>query len=132
LNEFFIRLGDFADVPLFLMRLVVGFSFLVAARNKMKDLPLFAKNNGLSLPVSRGLVFAELSSGLGLIAGVLTQLAAFVIVLIMLSSTSMHIFNWKSPYWASKGGWEYDLMLMLMALVILFVGGGAIALRPLL
>jgi uncharacterized membrane protein YphA (DoxX/SURF4 family) len=40
---------------------------------------------------------------------------------------SKHIFQWKSPYWASKGGWEYDLIWFVMALTIFLTGGGKIA-----
>jgi len=56
--------------------------------------------------------------------GLLTQIGALMIVLVMLGAISFHIFKWKSPYWATKGGWEYDLMWLVMCLVILFTGGG--------
>lgn len=130
LRTFFVSLLDYPDVPLLLVRLVVGLVFVVAVRNKLKDVPAFAEHNGLSVPVAWGLVFAEASGGIGFILGILPQLAALVIMGSMVGSMSLHIFKWKSKYWAASGGWEYDLMIFTMASVILVTGGGAIALYP--
>jgi len=129
-NDFFDALLDYPDLPLLLMRLVVGFVFVVAVRNKLKDIAAFAEHNGLPVPVARGLTVAEAAGALGIILGILTQLAALVIALTMLGSMRFHIFKWKSPYWAASGGWEYDLMIFSMAAVILTTGGGDIALLP--
>lgn len=129
-NDLFSALLDYPDLPLLLMRLVVGFVFVVAVRNKLKDIAAFAEHNGLPVPVARALTVAEAAGAIGLILGVLTQLSALVIALTMLGSMSFHIFRWKSPYWAASGGWEYDLMIFSMAAVILTTGGGGIALLP--
>ncbi len=129
-NDLFSALLDYPDLPLLLMRLVVGFVFVVAVRNKLKDIAAFAEHNGLPVPVARALTVAEAAGAIGLILGVLTQLSALVIALTMLGSMSFHIFRWKSPYWAASGGWEYDLMIFSMAAVILTTGGGDIALLP--
>jgi putative oxidoreductase len=51
-----------------------------------------------------------------------------MIMLLMLGTLRLHIFKWKSPYWAAQGGWEYDLMLFAMALVVVVQGGGRIVL----
>jgi putative oxidoreductase len=59
-----------------------------------------------------------------LILGILPQLAALGLMLLMLGTMRLHIFRWKSPYWASKGGWEYDLMLFTLSAVILVHGAG--------
>ncbi len=130
LRTFFGSLLDYPDVPLLLVRLVVGLVFVVAVRNKLKDVPAFAEHNGLSVPVAWGLIFAEAAGGIGFILGILPQLAALVIMGSMVGSMSFHIFKWKSKYWAASGGWEYDLMIFAMASVILVSGGGVIALWP--
>jgi putative oxidoreductase len=129
-NDLFSALLDYPDLPLLLMRLVVGFVFVVAVRNKLKDIGAFAEHNGLQVPVARALTVAEAAGVIGLILVVLTQLSALVIALTMLGSMSFHIFWWKSPYWAASGGWEYDLMIFSVAAVILTTGGGDIALLP--
>ncbi len=130
ISNFFVTLTENQDVPLYILRLFVGLIFVNEARIKLKNIPKFAKNDGLPIPVAWGLTFAELTGGLALIFGVLTQPAAAGLALLMIGSMSFHIFKWKSPFWASKGGWEYDLMLFLMAVIIVFTGGGDIGLYP--
>ena len=113
-----------ADLSLLLIRLVVGFSFIVASRNKSRDIKKFARNNGMPVPVAILVMTAEIATGLALIFGVFTQIAALAIMLLMIGTMRLHIFKWKSPYWAAKGGWEYDLMLFAMASIIFVFGGG--------
>jgi putative oxidoreductase len=56
---------------------------------------------------------------------VLTQLAAIVLILVMLGAIQKKIFVWHTGFWGEKAsGWHYDLMLVVMSLVILFTGGG--------
>lgn len=107
-----------------LIRLVVGFSFIIASKNKSKDIRKFASKNGLPVPAAVVVAVAEMAGALGLIFGILPQLAALGLMLLMLGTIRLHIFKWKSPYWAAKGGWEYDLMLFAMASVILVHGAG--------
>ncbi|MDH5422675.1 MAG: DoxX family membrane protein [Acidimicrobiia bacterium] len=130
IRTLFDSLLDYPDLPLLLVRLVVGLVFVVAVRNKLNDVPAFAEHNGLSVPVAWGLVFAEAAGGIGFILGILPQLAAMVIMASMIGSMSFHIFKWKSKYWAASGGWEYDLMIFTMASVILVNGGGTIVVWP--
>lgn len=132
ISMFFETLTQHQDVPLFILRLFVGLIFVNESRVKLKNVPKFAKSDGLPVPVAWVLTFAELAGGLALIFGVLTQLAAAGLMLLMIGSMSFHIFKWHSPFWASKGGWEYDLMLFLMAMAIVFTGGGDIGLYPFL
>ncbi len=130
IRTLFETVQGYPEAPLLLARLVIGFVFVVAVRNKLKDVPGFAEHNGLTVPVAWGLTFAEAAGGIGVIFGILTQLAALVIMGAMAGSITFHIFKWKSKYWAASGGWEYDLMIFSIAAVILVVGGGGIELYP--
>jgi putative oxidoreductase len=68
----------------------------------------------------------ELASGLGVALGVLTQLAAIGLSLIMFGAIQKKIFSWHTGFWGEKSsGWHYDLMLVLMNAVILFTNGGS-------
>jgi putative oxidoreductase len=68
---------------------------------------------------------AEVAGGLGVAAGVLTQLAAFGLVLIMLGAIQKKIFVWHTGFWGKKSsGWHYDLIFVLINLVIAFSNGG--------
>jgi len=75
-------------------------------------------------------ILAELAGGVGLLLGIWTQLAGLIIMGVMVGSIYFHVFVWNSPYWANKSGWEYDLMILTMAMVIVTTGGGDIALAP--
>lgn len=119
------------DITLALIRLVVGVAFLVAARNKFRDIRKFARSHELPVPVGYVVATAELAGALGLLAGVLAPWAAAGLALLMVSTMSLHIFKWRSPYWASKGGWEYDLLLFTLCLGIVLWGPGAYALSSL-
>jgi putative oxidoreductase len=62
---------------------------------------------------------------IGVAFGILIQLAAIGLMLIMLGAIQKKIFVWKSGFWGERGyGWHYDLMLLLMNLVIVVTGGG--------
>jgi putative oxidoreductase len=69
---------------------------------------------------------AEVAGGLGVAFGVLTQLAALALILIMFGAIEKKIFAWHTGFWGEKAsGWHYDLMFILMNLVIAFTNGGA-------
>src|SRR5207245_11115567 len=77
----------------------------------------------LGLTVLLGI--AELACGLGVAFGVLTQLAAIGLILIMLGAIHRKIFVWHTGFWGEKAsGWHYDLIFVVMSLVILFTYGG--------
>ena len=117
-----------ASLTLLLVRLVVAIAFGFSSFHKLKNLPKSAKQHSLPLPVITFIAVAEAAGTLGLISGVLGQLAAIGLMMVMIGSISFHLFKWKSPYWAEKGGWEYDLMLFTFALVIAVFGVGSLAL----
>ena len=57
--------------------------------------------------------------------GVLQQLAAIGLMLIMLGAIGKKIFVWKTGFWGKNGlGWYYESTLISMLLVILFTNGG--------
>src|SRR5205807_10290947 len=69
---------------------------------------------------------AEAVLSLGVIFGVLTQLAAAGLILIMLGAIQKKIFVWHTGFWGESGtnGWSYDTMFGVMNLVIVTTGGG--------
>jgi putative oxidoreductase len=57
--------------------------------------------------------------------GVLTQLAALGLILLMLGAIHRKIFVWHIGFWGEKAsGWHYDLIFLVMCLVILLTNGG--------
>jgi len=122
----FPQLARFTDLALLLMRLMVGLVFVTSGYNHQKDPAARARSIGMSKPFTIFLGTGEVAGGLGVAFGVLTQLAAFGLILIMLGAIQKKIFAWHTGFWGEKSsGWHYDLMLVLMNLVIAFTNGGA-------
>jgi putative oxidoreductase len=122
----FPQLARFIDLGLLLMRLMVAVIFLNSGYSHLKDPATRAKSIGVSKAFTIFLGAAEVAGGLGVAFGVLTQLAAFGLILIMLGAIQKKIFVWHTGFWGQKAsGWHYDLMLVMMNLVIAFTDGGA-------
>ena len=68
---------------------------------------------------------AESAGALGVITGVLAQLAAIGLILIMLGAMRKKIFVWHTGFWgkSESSGWSYDTMIVTMNLVIATTGG---------
>lgn len=113
-----------SDINALIIRFILSTSFIVSSRNKASNIKKFAKQNGLSIPLSWFVAAAEFAGALGLFLGVLSQFAALGLMLLMIGTIRLHIFKWKSPYWASMGGWEYDLMLFILASVVVIHSAG--------
>ena len=121
----FPQLAHFTDLTLLLLRLMVGLVFVTSGYTHLKDPEARAKSIGMSKPFTIFLGIGEVSGGLGVAFGVLTQLAAFGLILVMLGAVEKKIFVWHTGFWGEKSsGWHYDLMFILMNLVIAATDGG--------
>ena len=121
----FPQLARFTDFGLLLMRLMVALVFVTSGYSHLKDPAARAKSIGMSKHFSIFLGAAEVAGGLGVAFGVLTQLAAFGLILLMLGAIQKKIFVWHTGFWGEKAsGWHYDLIFVVMSLVIAFTNGG--------
>lgn len=122
----FPQLARFTDLAILLLRLMVGLVFVTSGYTHLKDPAARAKSIGMSKPFTIFLGIAEVAGGLGVAVGVLPQLAAFGLILIMFGAIQKKIFAWHTGFWGEKGsGWHYDLMFVLMNLAIACTDGGA-------
>ena len=104
---------------------MVGVVFIASGWNHLKDPEARSKSIGLSKNVTILVGAAEIVGSLGVMFGVLTQLAALGLILIMLGAIYKKIFVWHTGFWGEKtDGWHYDLMFLTMNLVIIFTNGG--------
>ncbi|HEX4423837.1 MAG TPA: DoxX family protein [Terriglobales bacterium] len=127
----FPQLTRFTALGLLLLRLMVALVFAASGVSDLKNPATRCKAIGMSKAFTIFLGIAEVAGSLGLVFGVLTQLAAIGLILIMLGAIQKKIFVWKIGFWGEKDfGWHYELMLVLMLLVILFTDGGAYVLKP--
>jgi putative oxidoreductase len=129
----FPQLAQFTDVALLLLRLMVGAVFITSGYNHLKNPEARSKDIGMSKGFTVFLGAAEFAGSLGVIAGVLAQLAAIGLILVMSGAIQKKIFVWHTGFWGKFGtnGWSYDLMMIVMNLVIITTGGGNISLERL-
>jgi putative oxidoreductase len=121
----FPQLIRFTDLGLLLLRLMVGLVFFTSGWSHLKDPAARSKSIGMSKGFTVFLGLAECAGSLGVVFGVLTQLAALGLILVMLGAIQKKIFVWHTGFWGEKSsGWHYDLIFVVMNLVILFTDGG--------
>jgi len=121
----FPRLLECSDLALALMRLLVGWVFVYSGWSHERDPVGRAKSIGMSPGFTRLLGIVEIAAGLGVALGVLTQVAALALILIMMGAIQKKLFVWHTGFWGEKAsGWHYDLLFVTMNLVILTTGGG--------
>ena len=124
-------LHHFSDVALLILRLAVGGIFLAHGLPKRG---LWSAQPSAQLPASmlrklRILSIAEPAGALGLIFGFLTQLAALGLVIVMLGAIQFLVTKAHRKFTeANTTGWEFEFMLLVVALALALVGGGKYAL----
>ena len=126
----FPQLLQFADIALFLLRLMVATIFLTSGWRHVREPETRSRDIGMSRRFTLFLGVAELAGGAGLISGLLMQLAALGLILIMLGAIQRKISVWHTGFWGSAGtnGWSYEIMIIVMNLVIVTTGGGDLSL----
>src|SRR3954464_11807546 len=104
----FPALGQFSDLALLLMRLLVGIVFISSGWSHVKDPVARGKSIGMSPGFTRFLGVAELAGGLGVALGVLIQPAALGLILIMFGAIQRKVFVWHTGFWGKgSDGWHY-------------------------
>ena len=119
----FPELTRYTDLGLLLLRLMIALVFGTSGWKHLRNSAARSKDIGMSKGFTLFLGAAEFLGSLGVALGVLTQLAAFGLILIMLGAIQKKVFVWHIAFWANNG-WNYDLMLVVMNLVIVFTAGG--------
>ena len=129
------------DFAMLILRLVVGALFIGHGTQK-----LFGWFEGHGLEGTAGFMeslgyqpgkryaaiggLAEAGGGLLLVLGLLTPLAAVLIVGMMLNAIlSVHLEN---GVWATNGGYEFPLVMMVAAAAIALAGAGSVSMDSLL
>jgi putative oxidoreductase len=121
----FPQLARFTDLGLLLLRLMIGLVFFTSGWSHVKNPTERSQSIGMSKAFTIFLGLAEMAGSLGIVFGVLQQLAAIGLILIMLGAMQKKIFVWHTGFWGEKAyGWHYELMLVVMCTVVLFTDGG--------
>jgi len=115
------------------LRLGVGTVFLVHGNQKRamwKMQPSAQMPAGL-LSLLRVLSIAEPLGGLATLVGLLTQAAAAGFILVMLGAIRLKVQQLHKGF-TGEGGWEFEFLLLVGAIALLFLGAGKFALDRLL
>jgi len=127
------------DWTLTVLRLVMGVTFFMHGAQKMLGwfggygfsgtMDFFTKVMHIPAPFAALAILAEFLGGIGLIVGALTRIAAFgiatnmVVAVLMVHANVGFFMNWTGQ---QKGeGFEYHLLALAIAIVLMARGGGA-------
>lgn len=129
MDPVFPQLLQLSDVSLLCLRLLVALVFFTSGYRHAKDPVGRAASIGLSPGFTRVLGWAEMAAALGVALGILTQVAALGLMLVMLGAIQKKIFVWHTGFWGEQTyGWHYDLLFLVANLVILTTAGGRLVL----
>lgn len=118
-------LSCLTPLSLLLLRIIVAIIFLASGIKHAQKPIERGKDIGMSPTATAVLGWIEIIAPLALMIGIYTQVAAVLLMLIMLGAMQKKIFVWKTKFFADKGyGWHYDLLLFLALFVILSTAGG--------
>jgi len=119
-------LTHYTDIALLLLRLMVALIFFTSGYKHVTNAEARSKDIGMSKGFILFLGAAECAGALGVAFGVLTQLAAIGLIILMLGAREKKIFVWRTGFWGKYGtnGWRYEMMLIIMLFVISATGGG--------
>jgi putative oxidoreductase len=130
INFIFAPEGIWVDISLLLLRIGLFAIFLVHALPKIKKTEEVAAGMGASKPLVLTLGIAELVASVLMLFGFSTGIAAITISIVMLGAIFMKVFRWGAGFKeSSKVGWEFDLILLIVAVSILLMGPGVISLQ---
>jgi putative oxidoreductase len=117
------------NLGLLIVRLVVGAIFVVHGLQKKGSWRMQpSEQNPQNLLLAfRILSIAEPLGGIAIALGFLTQWAAVGIAIIMVGAMVLKIGTWHKKF-AEPGGWELDLLILAVAVMLIFRGAGSIAL----
>jgi putative oxidoreductase len=129
------------DFTLTIVRLVLGVTFFAHGAQKMLGwfggygfhgtMGFFTQQMGIPAPLAFLAICAEFFGGLGLLIGLLGRIAALgIIVNMLVAIATVHHVNGFFMNWTGqqKGeGFEYHLLAIALAIVVLVKGSGAIS-----
>lgn len=123
----FPELADYSSWAILLLRLITGIVFLSSGWGHLTKPQERSESIGMNKTITFLLGLGEVIGSIALILGIFIQLAALMLIVVMLGAIGKKIFVWNTGFYAEKGyGWHYDLLLLSASMVILFTGGGSL------
>ncbi len=112
-----------------LARVWVGTNFIQHANLKLpkkgrEQAAQWMKSMGLPAVAASLATTLELVGGLLLIVGLIVPVVAFLFAIEMISTSALNKLKMKKAY---IGGYELDMLYVLLAIVLFLLGGGALS-----
>jgi putative oxidoreductase len=121
----FPSLAQYTDFAILIVRIMVAAIFISSGLADLKNPAARAASIGMDKPFTIFIGTAEVLGGLGVAAGVLTQLAALGLIIIMFGALYKKVFVWHTGFWGQgSSGWNYEMILLSMLTLILCTAGG--------
>lgn len=116
----FMSLLQYDSLGLLVLQAVVAVIFAIHGYPKLIKPEALASALGWSPNHVRILGVVEILSGILILLGVWSQIAALALAIIMAGAIYTKITKWKIPFWSqSNTGWEFDALLLACALFFL-------------
>ena len=120
-----------------LLRVVVGVSLMIHGYSKLKDIqgatkyvPTMGVPTGAAYPVAALITILEFFGGLFLIVGLIVPVVGLFLTIQFAAITLAKKFKLKGAYASGQGPvkYEIDVLYLLLAIVLIVLGGGALSL----
>ena len=118
------------DITHWGLRAVIGVIFIIHSLKKFE--PEFQEaivGMGLPAEMQFPLALAEFIGGIFLLVGILTRVTGSIFAVILLGAI-FHI-RWENGFFVSKGGWEWDLVMLAVVLTVIAAGPGRVSISHL-
>jgi len=129
--SFFLTLQSYDDIGLLALRLALAAIFWVHGTSKLAMWKM-QPSEQLPAPMLRVMRLLSVCEPLGAIAmvlGFLTQLASVGFIIIMLGAINLKRGMFKQKFSMGQAvGWEFEFLIALASLALVFLGPGAYAL----
>lgn len=119
------------DITHWGLRAALGITFLVHSLKKFDPSwqGWLVESAGLPAEMQLPIALAELLGGIFLLTGVLTRITGVVFSIILLGAIFQ--IRWENGFFISEGGWEWDLIMLAVALTVIVAGPGRISISHL-
>lgn len=127
-----------ASLALLIVRLTLGITFMGHGAQKLfgwfggAGFATTAKGYEERMGMRPGAFYAALAGGGEFLGGLLVALGLFTPIGALLIAASMAVaiatVTGKKGYWISKGGWEYNALIIVVCVALILAGPGVYAL----
>lgn len=118
------------DITHWGLRVSIGVIFIVHSLKKFdSSWQEWLISIGIPPEMQLPIALAEFIGGVLLVVGVLTRITGSIFAVILLGAI-FHV-RWENGFFVSKGGWEWDLVMLAVVLTIIAAGPGRISMSHL-